>query len=140
MKTMINNDSEEDHSDAGETRVVSVPRPNDTLPPDCALRVRGGDPNDPDEKRRPTDPMGLSRSLLKVLLGNPERVVRLQCVGPVAYNIAGEAFAIAAADYEKTEHGFVLVNRQSTYTASVGGRDAKGKCWRVFPIPIRHAL
>ena len=31
------------------------------------LRARGGDPNDPDPKRRPTDPVGLSRSILQFL-------------------------------------------------------------------------
>jgi hypothetical protein len=125
----------------GDGRTEWKPQPiSPDLPPDCTLRVRGGNPNDPDPQRRPTDPIGLSRSLLKVLLQNPERVVRLQCVGPVAYNIAGEAFGLAAADFEKTQHGFILVNRQSTYTATVGGRNAKGKCWRIFPVPIKYAL
>ena len=125
----------------GENRVGWTPPPMPiNLPPDCTLRVRGGNPNDPDEKRRPTDPVGLSRSLLKVLLQNPERVVRLQCVGSTALYIASEAFRLAAADFEQRQHGFVLVNRQSTYTANVGGRNAKGICLRVFPIPVRDAL
>ena len=35
------------------------------------LKARGGDPNDPDANRRPTDPVGLSRSILHVIsLGN----------------------------------------------------------------------
>ena len=31
------------------------------------LRARGGDINDPDMSRRPTDPVGLSRSIVHVL-------------------------------------------------------------------------
>ena len=34
------------------------------------LRARGGDPNDPDPNRRPTDPVGVSRSILHVLKDN----------------------------------------------------------------------
>ena len=62
------------------------------------------------------------------------------CVGSPALSIACTAFQLAAQKIEKTEHGIVLVNRQSVYTANIGGKPAKGVCLRVFPIPAKDAL
>lgn len=107
---------------------------------DYTIRVRGGNHGDPDPSRRPTDHVGLSQSLLKMMLQNPERVVRVQCVGAKALFIACEAFRLAAVNFEKSQHGFVLVNRQSTYMANIAGRNAKGICLRIFPIPVRDAV
>jgi len=116
---------------------------NDTtvnLPQDYIIRVRGGNYNDTDINKRPTDPIGLSRSLLKMLLQNPEKVVKLQYVGKVAESIAHKAFRLASVEFDKAQHGLVLVNRESNYIATIGGRPAEGLCLRIFPIQVRYAL
>lgn len=46
------------------------------------LKARGGDPNDVDENRRPTDPVGLSRSILHVL--KEHEYVRVLSVEPAS--------------------------------------------------------
>lgn len=102
------------------------------------LRVRGGDPNDPDPAKRPTDPVGLSRSILHVL--ERHEYVRVLSVGPTAMNSVMTAFRLAAQVVEGKTHGSVLVTRQSEYSAEIAGKRAKGICTRIFAIPIKYAL
>ena len=102
------------------------------------LRARGGDPNDPDPKRRPTDPVGLSRSILHVLKDN--EYVRILSVGPAAMNSVMTAFRLASREVEGLTNGSVLVCRQSEYTAEIGGKKAKGISTRIFAINIKFAL
>jgi hypothetical protein len=59
------------------------------------LRARGGDPNDVDENRRPTDPVGLSRSILHVL--KEHEYVRVLSVGPTALASVMSAFRLASS-------------------------------------------
>ena len=109
-------------------------KPNDT----CTLRVRGGDPNDADLKRRPTDPSGLSRSVLHVL--SQHEYVKIESVGPIAMNVVMAAFRMACEVAESRDSGVVLVMRQSKYTAEIGGKRAEGIRSRVFAIPIKYAV
>ena len=102
------------------------------------LRARGGDPNDPDPNRRPTDPVGLSRSILHVLKDN--EYVRILSVGPAAMNSVMTAFRLAAREVESLTNGSVLGCRQSEYTAEIGGKKAKGISTRIFAINIKFAL
>ena len=102
------------------------------------LRARGGDPNDPDENKRPTDPVGLSRSIRHVLLNY--EYVNILSVGPTALSSVMKAFRLASDDAEKTTKGQVLVCRQSEYNADIGGKKAKGICTRIFAINIKFAL
>ena len=60
------------------------------------LKVRGGDPNDVDESRRPTDPIGLSRSILHVL--KDYEYVRVLSVGPTALNSVMTAYRLASRE------------------------------------------
>jgi stage V sporulation protein SpoVS len=102
------------------------------------LKARGGDPNDPDELKRPTDPIGLSRSVLHVL--KDHEYVRILSVGPTALNAVMTAFRLASRDIESLTNGSVLVCRQSEYTAEIAGKKAKGICTRIFAIDIKFAL
>lgn len=102
------------------------------------LRARGGDPNDPDPNRRPTDPVGLSRSILHVLKDN--EYVRILSVGPAAMNSVMTAFRLASREVESLTNGSVLVCRQSEYNAEVAGKKTKGISTRIFAIDIKFAL
>ena len=102
------------------------------------LRARGGDSNDPDPHKRPTDPVGLSRSILHVLKEN--EYVRVLSVGPTALNAVMSAFRLASREVESLTNGSVLVCRQSEYTAEIGGKKAKGISTRIFAINIKFEL
>lgn len=102
------------------------------------LKARGGDPNDPDEKRRPTDPVGLSRSILHVL--KDHEYVRVLSVGPTALSSVMTAFRLASRDIESLTNGSVLVCRQSEYSADINGKKTKGISTRIFAIDIKFAL
>jgi hypothetical protein len=102
------------------------------------LKVRGGDPNDVDESRRPTDPIGLSRSILHVL--KDYEYVRVLSVGPTALNSVMTAYRLASREIESLTNGSVLVLRQSEYSAEIAGKKAKGICTRIFAIDIKFAL
>ena len=102
------------------------------------LKARGGDPNDPDENRRPTDPVGLSRSILHVL--KDHEYVRVLSVGPTALASVMSAFRLASREIESLTNGSVLICRQSEYSAEIGGKKAKGVSTRIFAIDIKYAL
>lgn len=102
------------------------------------LKAKGGDPNDPDDTRRPTDPVGLSRSILHVLKNHD--YVRILSVGPTALSSVMSAYRLASRDIESLTNGSVLVCRQSEYSAEIGGKKTKGICTRIFAIDIKFAL
>lgn len=102
------------------------------------LKARGGDPNDPDDSRRPTDPIGLSRSILHVL--KDHEYVRVLSVGPTALSSVMSAFRLASREVESLTNGSVLVCRQSEYSAEIAGKKAKGISTRIFAIDIKFAL
>lgn len=102
------------------------------------LKARGGDPNDADEKKRPTDPVGLSRSILHVL--KDHEYVRVLSVGPTALSSVMTAFRLASRDIESLTNGSVLVCRQSEYSADINGKKTKGISTRIFAIDIKFAL
>lgn len=102
------------------------------------LRARGGDPNDPDETKRPTDPVGLSRSIVHVL--KEHEYVNVLSVGPTALSSVMKAFRLASIEAEIKSKGEVFVCRQSEYDAEIGGKKAKGVCTRIFAIHIKYAL
>jgi hypothetical protein len=102
------------------------------------LKARGGDPNDPDGNKRPTDPIGLSRSILHVL--KDHEYVRILSVGPTALTSVMTAYRLASRDIESLTNGSVLVCRQSEYSAEIAGKKAKGICTRIFAIDIKFAL
>jgi hypothetical protein len=92
----------EDFSEVNETEVKKIGF-KDTR----TLRARGGDPNDPDHGKRPTDPVGLSRSILHVLKDN--EYVRVLSVGPTALSSVMSAFRLASREVESLTNGSVLV-------------------------------
>ena len=102
------------------------------------LKARGGDPNAEDPTRRPTDPVGLSRSILHVL--KDHEYVRVLSVGPTALNSIMTAFRLASREVESLTNGSVLVCRQSEYNAEVAGKKTKGISTRIFAIDIKFAL
>lgn len=102
------------------------------------LRARGGDINNPDISKRPTDPVGLSRSIIHVL--EDYEYVNILSVGPVALSQVMKAYRLASDEAERTTKGQVLVCRQSEYNAEIGGKKAKGVCTRIFAINIKFAL
>lgn len=104
----------------------------------CTLRARGGNFEDPDVSKRPTDPVGLSRSVLHVL--SEHNYVRVLSVGSISLQQVMTSFRIAAQEVESRTQGVVLVARQSEYVADVGNRKAKGICTRIFAIPVQYAL
>jgi hypothetical protein len=123
----------EDFSEVNEAEVKKIGF-NDAR----TLRARGGDSNDPDPAKRPTDPVGLSRSILHVLKDN--EYVRVLSVGPTALSSVMTAFRLASREVESLTNGSVLVCRQSEYTAEIGGKKAKGISTRIFAINIKFAL
>jgi hypothetical protein len=102
------------------------------------LKARGGDPNDPDLNKRPTDPVGLSRSVLHVL--KDHEYVRVLSVGPTALASVMSAFRLASREIESLTNGSVLICRQSEYSAEIGGKKAKGVSTRICAIDIKYAL
>jgi stage V sporulation protein SpoVS len=102
------------------------------------LKARGGDPNDLDPNKRPTDPIGLSRSILHVL--KDHEYVRILSVGPTALNSVMSAYRLASREVESLTNGSVLVCRQSEYNAEVAGKKTKGISTRIFAIDIKFAL
>ena len=102
------------------------------------LKARGGDPNAEDPLKRPTDPVGLSRSILHVL--KEHEYVRILSVGPTALNSIMTAFRLASREIESLTNGSVLVCRQSEYNAEVAGKKTKGISTRIFAIDIKFAL
>ncbi len=116
---------------------LNTPENNSGIRDAQTLRAKGGDPNSDDPKRRPTDPLGLSRSILHVL--EKHEYVRVMSVGPTALASVMAAFRLAAREIESLTHGSVLVARQSEYTAEINGKPTKGICTRIFAIPIKFA-
>ena len=104
------------------------------------LKVKGGNFNSPDLSKRPTDPIGLSRSILHVLESNPQGFCKVNSVGPTALNATMAGFRLAAIAYSARTKGTVLVNTQSEYTAVVAGNNTRGICTRIFPIPVAFQL
>ena len=102
------------------------------------LRARGGDINDPDISRRPTDPVGLSRSIVHVL--RDYEYVNILSVGPVALSQVMKAFRLASEEAERTTKGQVLVCRQSEYNAEIGGKKTQKKIYNLLAINIKFAL
>lgn len=123
----------EDFSEVNEAEIKKIGF-NDAR----TLRARGGDVNDADPAKRPTDPVGLSRSILHVLKDN--EYVRVLSVGPTALSSVMTAFRLASREVESLTNGSVLVCRQSEYTAEIGGKKAKGISTRIFAINIKFAL
>jgi hypothetical protein len=101
------------------------------------LKVRGGE-GTPDNPKKPTDPVALSRAVLHVLADSD--YVRILSVGPKALNITMKAFRLAAQEAESRTNGAVLVARQSEYEAIVANKKTKGICTRIFGIPIKNCL
>jgi hypothetical protein len=104
------------------------------------LKVRGGDIKSPDESKRPTDPVGLSRSILHVLESNPSGYCKINSVGATALNAAMAGFRLASIAYSARTKGTVLVLTQSEYTAIVAGNKTRGICTRIFPILVTNQL
>ena len=102
------------------------------------LKARGGDPHNEDPLKRPTDPVGLSRSILHVL--KEHEYVRILSVGPTALSSIMTAFRLASREVESLTNGSVLVCRQSEYNAEVAGKKTKGISTRIFAIDIKFAL
>jgi hypothetical protein len=116
---------------------VTSEKPKKIIDP-RTLKARGGDPNDPEANKRPTDPIGLSRSILHVL--KDHEYVRILSVGPTALTSVMTAYRLASRDIESLTNGSVLVCRQSEYSADIAGKKAKGICTRIFAIDIKFAL
>src|SRR5579862_2310813 len=93
------------------TNVIEIKNNN---PINFTLRVCGGD--------NPTDPVGLSRSILHVLKENPDGWVNLQCVGAKSLFIACKAYQLSSAEIEKHTKSIRLVNTQWAYNAEIGGQ------------------
>lgn len=131
--------SEGDSNIAGDVDLPAIQKLTNPKKEDpCTLRARGGSFDDPDPSKRPTDPVGLSRSVLHVL--SDHNHVRVLSVGSTSLQQVMTAFRIAAQEVECRTQGVVLVARQSEYTANVGNKRAKGVCTRIFAIPIQYAL
>jgi hypothetical protein len=107
---------------------------------DYTLRVKGGDYKSEDESKRPTDPVGLSRSILHVLADNPDGWCKLNSVGATALNSAMSAYRLAAADYMQKTKGSELVCTQSEYTAVIASNPTKGICTRIFPVTKKEIV
>jgi hypothetical protein len=94
------------------------------------LRVKGGD--------KVTDPVGLSRSILHVMEGNPtECYVKVLSVGPVALNIVLKAYRIAQSVIKNSTDGTILAITQSEYFTDIDGTKARVVCTRIFPISTK---
>lgn len=104
------------------------------------LQIRGGNPDDQDPNRRPTNAVGLGRSILHVLAQDSNNgYVKVLSVGNTALCTVMKAFRIAADVVASRSDGVVLVLRQSEYVAQINGIGAKGICTRMFCIPIKDA-
>lgn len=118
--------------------IATIDKPKANVNDPRILRARGGDPNDFDLKKRPTDPVGLSRSVLHVL--KEHEYVRILSVGPTAMTSVMSAFRLASREVESLTNGSVLVCRQSEYSAEIAGKKTKGISTRIFAIDIKFAL
>jgi hypothetical protein len=116
-------------------------REGNTRSPDpYTIRVRGGDPNSTDPSKRPTEPGGLSRSILHVMSKNPDGWVNVTSVGEKAHSIALRAYRMAKSVAERRTSGIKIVIDETEYTAEINGKRTVGLCTRIFPIPIKYAL
>ena len=102
------------------------------------LRVKGGDWNNPDISKRPTDPKGLSLSILHVL--SNKGCVNVKSVGNVALGITMKAFRLAAEEVASKTSATVLVIRQTEYDVFINDKKFTGINTRIFPIPTKNAL
>lgn len=118
--------------------IATIEKPKNNTNDPRILKARGGDPNAEDPLKRPTDPVGLSRSILHVL--KEHEYVRILSVGPTALNSIMTAFRLASREVESLTNGSVLVCRQSEYNAEVAGKKTKGISTRIFAIDIKFAL
>jgi hypothetical protein len=118
--------------------IATIEKPKNNTNDPRILKARGGDPNAEDPTKRPTDPVGLSRSILHVL--KEHEYVRILSVGPTALNSIMTAFRLASREVESLTNGSVLVCRQSEYNAEVAGKKTKGISTRIFAIDIKFAL
>ena len=125
-------------NDEPVSTIITKDKPKTTQNDPRILRARGGDPNAEDPTKRPTDPVGLSRSILHVL--RDHEYVRILSVGPTALNSTMTAFRLASREVESLTNGSVLVCRQSEYNAEVAGKKTKGISTRIFAIDIKFAL
>ena len=112
---------------------------NSGLPP-YTLRARGGDIKSKDETKRPTDPVGLSQSIIHVLRQNPEGWCDVQCVGANALWAASAAFRLASIEAERRTSTAGLVLRQIEYQAEINGKAAKGICLHIFPVAVEYII
>ena len=126
---MIDNFNEKNNNEDVNKKMKNDPR---------ILRARGGDLNDPDLNKRPTDPVGLSRSIVHVL--KEHEYVNVLSVGPIALSSVMKAFRLASLEAESKSKGEVFVCRQSEYDAEIAGKKAKGVCTRIFAIYTKFAL
>jgi hypothetical protein len=122
-----------------KTKILTEKRDDDWKKDPFTLRVKGGNP-DSGSEYKPTDAVGLSRSILHVLSSNEDRYCKLLSVGPIALGIAMKAYRIAKEEIETKTDGVALVIRQSEYTAEINGKSTKGICTRIFSIPIKYAV
>jgi hypothetical protein len=100
------------------------------------LRVRGGDPQDPDPTKRPTNPTALSRSILESL--KESAVVHVRSIGGNAERRVTEAYRLARAEHLRTTaDASQLVMSQTVFKADDGV--SWGVCTSVFGIPNEHA-
>ncbi|MBS1722399.1 MAG: hypothetical protein JSS66_05270 [Armatimonadetes bacterium] len=103
-----------------------------------AIRVRAGDPKSTDPDKKPTNPEGLARSILRVL--EKHEYVQVYSVGPHALNITMAGYRCAKERFAKVLDGWVLICTQSEYVADIGGKPTLGVCTRMYPVPIKYAL
>lgn len=132
MKTMTKNPEEI----ISETEAATAVEPGPGKDPQV-IRVRAGDPRSDDPDKRPTNPEGLSRSILHVL--KKHDYVQVYSVGPKALNITMAGYRGAKERFTKVLDGWVLVCSQSEYVADIGGKTTLGICTRIYPIPIKFA-
>lgn len=107
---------------------------NMQIPSNYTLRVKGGNKNES------THYVNLSKCLLKTMLANPDKFVKLQCVGPKSLYIANRAIGLACREFEAAQSGLYLIVRPSFYTAYIDDKRAEGVCLRIWPIPIKYVV
>ena len=127
-----------DKLDEPVSTIATNEKPKNNTNDPRILKARGGDPNAEDPTKRPTDPVGLSRSILHVL--KDHEYVRILSVGPTALSSTMTAFRLASREVESLTNGSVLVCRQSEYNAEIAGKKTKGISTRIFAIDIKFAL
>ena len=107
MKTMTENPEV-----ISETEETNTMEPGPGKDPQV-IRVRAGDPKSSDPDKRPTNPEGLSRSILHVL--KKHDYVQVYSVGPKALNITMAGYRGAKERFAKVLDGWVLVCSQSEW-------------------------